>query len=543
MTIPLSCVGADGAFLYGIHQPDYRVTNLRPPREPYFLGRTTKEQLVDNRGNFPSGDLRVAEADWIFEIPNAFPFRGRTFITRSWADAAAGDPRRISLAPREEVSLTKTLAKTGVAATLHQHLPRPLLLALATCSTDPADLTRLAQQSCEFIFAGETPIGLCYSEDRSKKFQPLIKDHPLFEAVANNPHTPAPYKIAMVIRPGAQGGSEIVGEWLDQPSGSHAYEYLRRNSYIAGGHYAANMAEDAIRYDIVSLSADDLRGLRHLYYQRTFVRLAEQLGLTLPATARLLDEAELESLRQAILKLIQQNDFPPGKPYPATLWGWNFGFDFAPSLYRLHASHQQIHQQYAMIPGEIGLYRGGMTEAVGTMVAYSCGDQIAAWIREYQRLGHGDFFVNYRRAIAGNRRMDGRRDLSADLVVWADRQVMLFVPKGQTSAWELQLMTLPDSAGRVPGNVVECGPEVRRSLDTALLKAQQALAGLGARMVSTIEYPKRLGTSEGPAQALLYAFLPRLPEAPGAFSEAQLRWINGHYPEDFAAACRNALGL
>jgi len=40
---------------------------------------------------------------------------------------------------------------------------------------------------------------------------------------------------------------------------------------------------------------------------------------------------------------------------------------------------------------------------------------------------------------------------------------------------------------------------------------------------------------------LLYAFLPRLPESPGAFSEAQLRWINGHYPEDFAAACRRRL--
>lgn len=542
MTIPLSCVGADGAFLYGIHKPDYRVTNLRPPREPFSLGQTTKEQMVDNRGNFPSGDLRVTEADWIFEIPNAFPFRGRTFITRSWADAAAADPRRISLAPREEVSLAKALAKTGVAAALYHQLPRPLLLALATCSTDPADLTRLAQQSCEFIFAGETPIGLCYNEDRSGKFQPLIKDHPLFEAVANNPHTPDPYKIAMVIRPGAQGGSEIVGEWLQEPSGSHAYEYLRRNSYIAGGHYAANMAEDAIRYDIASLSADDLCGLRHLYYQRTFVRLAEQLGLTPPTTARLLDAAELESLRQGILKLINQKDFLPLQSCPATLWGWNFGFDYAPSLYRLHASHQQIHQQYAMIPGAIGLYREGMTEAVGTMMAYSCGDQIAAWLQEYQRLGHGDFFANYRRAITGNRRIDERRDLSADLIVWADRHVMLFVPKGQTSAWELQLMTLPDSEGELPGNIVECDPEVRHSLDTALLKAQQALAGLGARMVSSIEYPKRLGKTEGPAQALLYAFLPKLPEAPGAFSEAQLRWINGHYPEDFAAACRNALG-
>jgi hypothetical protein len=39
-------------------------------------------------------------------------------------------------------------------------------------------------------------------------------------------------------------------------------------------------------------------------------------------------------------------------------------------------------------------------------------------------------------------------------------------------------------------------------------------------------------------QHVLYCFLPKLPESPGAFSEAQLRWINGHYPEDFAIACR-----
>ncbi len=41
-------------------------------------------------------------------------------------------------------------------------------------------------------------------------------------------------------------------------------------------------------------------------------------------------------------------------------------------------------------------------------------------------------------------------------------------------------------------------------------------------------------------QRLLYSFLPKLPESPGAFSETQLRWINGHFPEDFAAACRAA---
>ena len=43
-------------------------------------------------------------------------------------------------------------------------------------------------------------------------------------------------------------------------------------------------------------------------------------------------------------------------------------------------------------------------------------------------------------------------------------------------------------------------------------------------------------------QPLIYALLPKLPFSMGAFSEAQLRYINGHYPEDFAATCRFALG-
>ena len=41
-------------------------------------------------------------------------------------------------------------------------------------------------------------------------------------------------------------------------------------------------------------------------------------------------------------------------------------------------------------------------------------------------------------------------------------------------------------------------------------------------------------------QHLLYSFIPRLPYAPDTFSEAQLRWISGCYPEDFAHACRMA---
>ena len=59
-------------------------------------------------------------------------------------------------------------------------------------------------------------------------------------------------------------------------------------------------------------------------------------------------------------------------------------------------------------------------------------------------------------------------------------------------------------------------------------------------MVTVIEYAKRFD-EEDSDQRLLYAFLPRLPESPGAFSEAQMRWICGHYPEDFAIACRRQL--
>ena len=100
-------------------------------------------------------------------------------------------------------------------------------------------------------------------------------------------------------------------------------------------------------------------------------------------------------------------------------------------------------------------------------------------------------------------------------------------------------MVIADYDGRPVGNVVEADVAVRRSLDTGILKAQQILAGLGATMVSSIEYSKRIGVSNG--QRLLYAFLPKLPWSMGAFSEAQGRFILGHYPEDFAVACRRQL--
>jgi hypothetical protein len=547
-----TCVTPEKRFVYGIHKPSYTVSNLRAGKQIERLGaisgekgRTPEQQ--DNLGNFPDGPLSIGKADWIFEIPNPFPFRGSTYIDQEWAEASAADYRRMSLPAREQVSLTQTLHQAGVAETILSKLPGPLLLALATCSTDPQDLVQLAELSCgiEKDQMG-VPLGLHYRRNKQGRIRPVLHNHALFEAVANNPALPDSYKKIMVLRPGAQGGSEIVGDWSGSDvvkdarataDTTHVFEYLRRNSYIGGGHYAANMADDAVRYAVKDLSAVDMQGLRHLYYQRTYVRLAEQLGLDLPVAQQGLSPEELEILRQKIGQAINSREFSS----PATLWGWNFGFDYAPSGYRLHASHQQIHQQYAMIPETVAAFAGDPEVATGAFAAFGCGDMVAEVAHHYREQYGTNFFDDYIGCIRNNGRMDGRADRENSLVVWEDEQVMLFVPKAQTSQWELQLMALNDQQGRAVGNIVEADPLMRASLDRGILMAQKALAGLGARMVTSIEYPKRIGGRGEDGQHLLYAFLPRLPESPGAFSEAQLRFINGHYPEDFAAVCRQQL--
>ncbi len=531
-----SCVTPQGRFRYGIHKPAYTVTNLRFDQKIKKLGILPDRTGFDNQRNFPERDVVIEKADWIFEIPNPFSFRGATFIDKEWADASAADYGRIGLPGRPEVSFSDMLAENDADPTLLEKLPAPLLLALATSSTDKTDLERLAKLSCAMDFADDgTPTGLHYAKDSRGRIIPAIRDHALFEAVANNPSLPDSYKTVMVLRPGAQGASEIVGDWNE--GNTHIFEYLRRNSYIAGGHYAANMADDAVRYSVDSLTAADMKGLRHLYYQRTYVSLAKRIGISAGAERRPLSSGELEALRQEIIRKISDMEIS----HVATLWGWNFGFDYAPSNYRLHASHQQIHQQYALIPSRVTAYEGDPEYPAGTMPTYCCGDLITKVILEYREVYGQEFFEDYLLSMTNNQRMDGRNDLEGDLIVWQDNRAMLFVPKAQTSQWELQLMTKKDAAGKFPGNIVETDAQTRASLDTGILNAQKALAALGARMVTSIEYSKRLGLDEAVMQPLLYSFLPRLPESPGAFSEAQLRFINGHYPEDFAAVCRQRL--
>lgn len=533
-----SCVHPAGQFVYGVHTPSYQVANLRENDFVQPLGAFAGDNPYLNQGNFPAGDLQVDRAEVIYEIANPFPFRGVTYISSGWAAPRAANPASIRLPEPQAVSMRqalKGLLPAGAPQDLEKifaALPETVLLALAATSTDPEDLMALAAMSCEFLRdeAG-APIGLRYAEGANGLARAMILRSELFEVVVNNRHLPEVYRKVMVLRPGVQGGSEIVGEYRDAAQGCHVFEYLRRNSYIPWGHYAANMADDAVRYSIADLSAADMQGLRHLYYQRTFLRLADQLGLALPPKRKTMTAAALEELRMAVVQALGQKDGPP-LAFTATLWGWNYGFDFAPSGYRLHASHQQIHQQFALLPQTVSAWHHGGQAADEPMPSYACGDLVAEFCERYQEETGCDFFRTYLEAIRNNRRMDGGGNENTSLIVYEDAEVLLFVPKAQTSQWELQLMPL----GEV-GNILEADGATRAALDRALLIAQKILARLGARLVNSIEYSSRI-TAKPTGQRLLYALLPKLPYSMGAFSEAQLRWVNGHFPEDFAAACR-----
>ncbi|MBW1867259.1 MAG: hypothetical protein JRI38_05895 [Deltaproteobacteria bacterium] len=538
-----TCVTPDGSFVFGIHRPKYQVLNLRESHFSEIIGTLANGSSLLNTANFPDGPVKENSAVYIYEIPNPFPFRGTTYIGKTWADKNAENTSGIGLPPRPDVSMSKVIeqwansdhADSKDAGKFILSLPEPLLLALAANSTDPRDLEIMADACCEFVRDPQTgrPNGLPYHSGENSRPRPLIKNRLLFETLANNYFIPDDYKKVMVLKPGVQGTSKIVGEVKRPDTESHVFEYLRSNSYIPWGHYAANMAHDSVRYRIEDLSMADMKGLRHLYYQRTFVRLACELGLEESSFTGMLTENKLEEIRISILDKLALNPETRLK-FNATLWGWNFGFDYSPSKYRLHASHQQIHHQFAMVPADVQIGSGD-TECGQDFPSYACGDLVRKFIREYRKETGTDFFNAYTRAIFTNCRMDGNDNRESSLIVYQDKNIILFVPKAQTSQWELQLMPL------VPvGNIIEADTRVRNSLDTGLLTAIKALSALGARMVTVIEYAKRFDDNEN-GQRLLYSFLPRLPQSPGAFSEAQLRWINGHYPEDFAAACRDGL--
>jgi hypothetical protein len=538
---PRTCVDPGGRFVVGIHEPSFTVENLRTDKTIKILGQLPDGTRVDNQINFPEADVREDYGDRIYEIANPFPFRGTTYINSAWADPHAGQPDTIGVPVPPPCSLIRNMDKwqtdlTDEAKTRFLALlPHPLLIALAQSSTDPEELVILARKACTLLFENNshTPVGIGYKQKDKGNMVPDIHNHEVFEVLVNNPFLPDAYKKAMVLKPGVQGKSEIIGEFSSRDKTTHVFEYLRRNSYIPWGHYASNMADDAIRYRAKDLTDQDMKGLRHLYYQRAYVRVASQLGIALPARGVCLDTDELENLRRAIAKTLESGPTTP-LSFNRSLWGWNFGFGIAQSGHRLHASHQMIHQQNSLIPARIKDDQGDAYDS------FSWGDLVSDFIAEFKRSTGKHFFASYLSAIRNNERTDkkssGENSTGENsLIVHEDPRVILFVPKAQVSEWELCIMTKSQC-----GNILEADTTLRTSLDHAMLIAIQTLERLGAQMVTAVELSGRFDRP-GSGQHLLYSFIPRLPYAPGTFSEAQLRWISGCYPEDFAQACRRAM--
>ena len=106
-----TCVNPEGRFRYGIHKPNYQVHNLREGDDIVPLGKFRDNTTCNNQKNFPAGLIDVIDADWIYEVPNPFPFRGTTYITKSWADSRANNISDIKLPESPEVSMTDVLNK------------------------------------------------------------------------------------------------------------------------------------------------------------------------------------------------------------------------------------------------------------------------------------------------------------------------------------------------------------------------------------------------------------------------------------------------
>jgi hypothetical protein len=529
-----TCVSPAGYFRVGIHQPDFTVDNLRKNDFICRLGNLAGGTPVWNHANFPKGRVREPAADFIYEIANPLPFRGTTFINSAWAGPKAGHPEKLRIPRPRPCSFFQGLETQAMdlsskeKAGLLAALPFPLKIALAQASTDPEELCALACHACTLIFEPgvDVPSGMGFVPGRHGTPVPDIRLPDLFEVLVNNPHLPDPYKEVMVLRPGIQGSSEIIGEYT--AGSTHVFEYLRRNSYIPWGHFAANMAHDRIRYRIRDLTAEDIKGLRHLYYQRVYIRVARQLELAVPSCRHSLSEPQLEALRQRIIQAMDTGR-GPALTFNGALWGWNFGFGFAQSGHRLHASHQMIHQQNALIPRQVH------DHDQQPMPAFACGDLVTDFVRSFEAAHDKPFFSAYIDAIQNNCRTDNGSKGEDALIIDENDHMMLFVPKAQVSEWELQVMTKKP----IP-HVLAADTGVRNALDAAILRAMQVLETLGADMVTGIELSGRFD-DPGCGQHLLYSFIPRLPYAPPTFSEAQLRWVSGAYPEDVAHACRQAL--
>lgn len=551
---PRTSVHPDGFFQIGMHRPSYQVINLRKETpEPGILGTDGNGTVITNDVNFPPGTVFVEQADAVVEIANPFPFWGSTYILDASAERCSEKDRFFTFNPFTEDMRTEDPAgfmaelmsgsitgRDGRKITIDD-LPEVLQLALAQNSRDSQVLVALARSSCDFEYGPDgEPAGLRYRQCQNGQMRPFIRDFNLFKTVSNNPALPDSYKHAMVLKPGIQGTSPVVGEYGLPGERTHIFEYLRANSYIPYGHFAANMADDAVRYSVKVVDQSDMSGLRALYYQRIYVNMALALeilespdgGSRMEPLAH--DPVALDKLRCQVLDEVnRRRDAGEPLPYTATLWGWNYGYDFSPSGYRLHASHQMVHQQFALIPPFVAVTDAGNQDT--SIPTYAIGDQVADFVARYEEFYNTDFFDAYQRAIENNCRIDGRDHLDASLILWEDENVMLHAPKAQRSQGEVQIMVK-----KKVGNILEADTPMRASLDQAVLRAVKTLAGMGAEMITCYEVSRRFDSSLT-GQRLFYCFLPRHSRSPGAFSERQGRWITGHYPEDYAHCFRDEM--
>ncbi len=519
----------------GLHRPSYKVLNLRYGDFISKLGFSSHETIY-NHDNFPKGHIDVLNGEPVYEIKNPFPFYGATYILKSSADKFKKEPHTFSFKTcpkRQYENNDEKILKDIDLKTLSRHL----LLSLAVNSTSEKILKKIAHISCDFAFSDEhgddrrkglepSPTGLLYDD----KMRPIIHDKALFEAVANNPHLPDNYKRIMVLIPGAQGKNPIVGEYIG--TNTHVWEYLRKNSYIPWGHYASNMAHDAIRYSVNDLKMEDMKGLRFLYYQRVYMQIAGSLGLSIADKPHPLDEDGLERLRIEVLNglmaIISMGKMPF---WGSNLWGWNYGFSYASSGYRLHASHQQIHNQYALVP--YGIEDTDING--GIMSPYIIGELVHNHAKNFRRETQKDFFESYLSSIYDNKRLDNDQSANCSLIFFEDDNVLAYVPKAQRFTGEVHLMAKKDV-----GNILEADNKMRASIDRGILLIMKALSSLGAEMITVYEVSKRYYHIEE-NQCIFYCFLPRSEYAPGSMSEAQGRWIIGHYPEDFASYMKDAV--
>lgn len=152
-----SCVHPDGRFRVGVHQPSYTVRNLREREFRGMLGQLPDGREVDNAANFPEGDIHASASYPVYEIANALPFRGCTYIDAGWAAARSLNPASIAIRPQPPLSLRQHLAAQGMDEAAVQQcvkgLPLQLRYALAATSGDAEELIWLAETCCSFIYA------------------------------------------------------------------------------------------------------------------------------------------------------------------------------------------------------------------------------------------------------------------------------------------------------------------------------------------------------------------------------------------------------